>query len=145
MPHTKYLCRLICVRKNFCHKPLYSYSQSQNLVKMNKSLTYYILNLSAIRYRFKDLLKLLSMNDVKHYYWKIRCITLMLTKKNLDLDSFVLFSVKRIVHTTQWELCGRWWQYVPIRLQSRVSAMVSHDKMNPKSSSMCKLCVWIQW
>lgn len=49
-----------------------------------------------------------------------------------DKESSILFSVKRTVHATQWELRGRRRQHVPIRLQSRVPAMVSHDKINPK-------------
>lgn len=49
-----------------------------------------------------------------------------------DKEISILFSVKRTVHATQWELRGRRRQHVPIRLQSRVPAMVSHDKINPK-------------
>lgn len=49
-----------------------------------------------------------------------------------DKEISILFSVKRTVHATQWELRGRRRQHVPIRLQSRVSAMVSHDKINLK-------------
>ena len=46
-------------------------------------------------------------------------------RQNTSKAAPLLSAAERTLHSLEWELCGRWWQHVPIWLFSRISFVVS--------------------
>ena len=91
-----------------------------------------------LQYNVLDLYKAVAT----HFFWEIKMqwsfISDHLSVFNFRVKIQVIFksklilfyfiSVKRTVHSAEWEVSGGWWQHVPLWLQSRVLAMVSQAK-----------------
>ena len=110
----------------------------------NKELQYNVLDLyKAVATHFFWEIKM-QWSFISNHLWvfNFRVKIQVIFKSKLILFYFI--SVKRTVHSAEWELCGGWRQHVPFWLQPRVPAMVSMPKNHTPTNSdfyLGRLCL----